>query len=74
MNREKHKELYKNFLEKLKSAREDAGLNQNQVAQAISRPQSFVSKVEMGERRLDFVELQELASLYCKQISYFEED
>lgn len=37
-------------------AREAAGLTQVQVAQRIGRAQSFVSKYELGERRLDVVE------------------
>jgi transcriptional regulator with XRE-family HTH domain len=42
--------------------RHDAGLTQVQVARKMSRPQSFGSKIESGERRVDFVELQYLAS------------
>lgn len=38
-----------------------AGLTQQDVAEALSRPQSFVAKVEVGERRLDVVEFIELA-------------
>jgi transcriptional regulator with XRE-family HTH domain len=37
-------------------ARNDAGLTQVQVAAALKRPQSFVSKYESGERNLDVVE------------------
>jgi transcriptional regulator with XRE-family HTH domain len=41
-------------------AREDAGLRQEDVARKLKRPQSFVSKVELGERRLDLVEFVEI--------------
>jgi hypothetical protein len=34
-------------------------------------PQSFVSKCESGERRVDAVELQIFAKLYGKELSYF---
>ncbi len=37
-------------------ARESAGLRQEDVARKLKRPQSYVSKVELGERRLDVVE------------------
>jgi transcriptional regulator with XRE-family HTH domain len=37
-------------------ARNDAGLTQVQVAAALKRPQSFVSKYESGERNLDVIE------------------
>ena len=41
----------------LKVARQQAGLRQGAVAQALGRPQSYVSKYECGERRLDLAEL-----------------
>jgi len=41
----------------LLKARNDANLTQLEVATRLSRPQSFVSKYENGERRLDLVEL-----------------
>jgi len=62
---------YRAFLSRLKQAREDAGLMQIQVAEKLCRPQSFVSKCESGERRVDFVELQYLAEIYQKPLSFF---
>jgi transcriptional regulator with XRE-family HTH domain len=59
-------------LKRLKQAREEAHLTQVQVAKLLSRPQSFVSKSESGERRVDFVELRHLAKIYRKPISFFE--
>ena len=47
---------YKRFRELLTAARERVGLTQMEVARRLSRPQSFVSKYETGERRLDVVE------------------
>jgi transcriptional regulator with XRE-family HTH domain len=44
----------------LRQLREDAGLNQVQVARKLGRPQSFVSRYEAGERRLDLVELRQV--------------
>lgn len=63
---------YRALLNTLKQARKAAGLTQAQVARKLSKPQSFVSKFESGERRIDFVELQYLAKLYRKPISFFE--
>ena len=40
----------------LVKARESAGLRQEDVAKRLKRPQSYVSKIELGERRLDVVE------------------
>ncbi len=63
---------YRAFLQQLKQARKEAGLTQMQVARVLNRPQSFVSKFESGERRVDFVELQYLARIYKKPLSYFQ--
>lgn len=62
---------YKAFLRQLRSAREAAGLTQVEVAAWLGRPQSFVSKCETGERRVDVVELNEFAKLYGKPLHYF---
>lgn len=40
-------------------ARRESGLTQSQVAVALRKPQSYVSKVESGERRIDLIELLE---------------
>jgi len=64
-------ERYQRLLEKLQSARHDAGLTQVAVAEAFGKPQSFVSKCESGERRIDVVELGAFASLYHKPLAYF---
>ena len=45
----------------LLEARREAGLTQVELAAKLSRPQSFVSKYERGERRLDLVEFLEVA-------------
>lgn len=47
----------------LVDAREIAGLTQIEVAERMNKPQSFVSKYERGERRLDFTEFMELAEI-----------
>ena len=47
--------------ELLVHARKESGLTQVQLAKLLSRPQSFVSKIERGERRLDVVEFFEVA-------------
>jgi transcriptional regulator with XRE-family HTH domain len=49
---------YSLFLEQLRNAREEKGLTQTEVAERLGQTQSFVSKVERGERRLDVVELR----------------
>ena len=62
---------YRLFLTRLREARLAAGLTQMQVAAKLRRPQSFVSKCESGERRVDVVELTEFARLYRKDLNFF---
>jgi len=69
--RSQHSARYKRFLKRLRAARLQAGLTQIEVAATLRRPQSFVSKCESGERRVDVIELEDLARLYQKPISYF---
>jgi transcriptional regulator with XRE-family HTH domain len=45
----------------LVAARKDAGLTQIELAKCLSRPQSYVSKIERGERRVDLIEFLEIA-------------
>lgn len=66
-----HTTAYKKFLERLRQARKDAKLTQIDVARKFKKPQSFVSKFEAGERRLDFVEVERLAKLYGKPLNFF---
>lgn len=49
--------------EHLIAARKAAGLSQEMLAQRIGRPQSFVAKVERGERTLDAVEFVAIARM-----------
>jgi len=52
---------YERFRLLLIKARKTTGLTQLQLAAKLSRPQSYVSKYERGERRLDVVEFLDLA-------------
>jgi transcriptional regulator with XRE-family HTH domain len=52
---------YQRLCAVLRELRHEAGLTQVQVAAHLEVPQSFVSKYESGERRLDVVELGHLA-------------
>ncbi|MEP1537284.1 MAG: helix-turn-helix transcriptional regulator [Paracoccaceae bacterium] len=47
----------------MKAARLEAALTQQQVADALGRPQSFVTKVEGYERRLDVIEYIEICKV-----------
>ena len=62
---------YKQFLGQLRAARQSAGLTQAEVAGRLKKPQSYVSKCETGERRVDVVELEAFAAVYKKRLDYF---
>lgn len=53
---------YQWFCEVLINARKRNGLTQVEVAAALGTPQSYVSKYESGERRLDVVEFIAVAT------------
>ena len=56
---------------KIVQARESAGFSQQQVSKILSISQSTLSKIENGDRRLDFLVLLEMAKLYNQPITYF---
>lgn len=58
MEKSIYSQEYSIFLEQLRNAREEKGLTQMEVAERLGRTQSFVSKAERGERRIDIVELR----------------
>lgn len=62
---------HKKVVEKLKQARIDAGLDQKEAAKLLGKTQSYVSKVESGQRRIDVVQLKEFAKVYKKIMSFF---
>jgi len=66
-----YQKAYKRFRVRLVQARQQAGLTQVEVAKRLGRPNSFVSKCELGERRVDVVELQQFARIYRKDMAFF---
>lgn len=62
---------YEEIIHRLKQARIDAGFSQQVVADKLGKPQSYISKIESGERRLDVAEIKKFAEVYKKGISYF---
>lgn len=70
-------DLYARLREKLIEARRDSNLTQIEVACYLGKPQSFVSKYESGERRLDVIEFIKICkalntnplSIICELIS-----
>ncbi|MFA5947839.1 MAG: helix-turn-helix transcriptional regulator [Candidatus Gracilibacteria bacterium] len=64
-------EDHKYLVEKLKKARLENGFDQKQVADLLKKTQSFISKIESGQRRVDIIQLREFSEIYKKPLSYF---
>lgn len=62
---------YRVLLQLLRETREAAGITQVDLASKLGQTQSFVSKVELGDRRLDLVQLRSiLLALNCDLPSF----
>lgn len=57
--------------ERLKEAREYVGLKQEDVAKKLGIPRSALSNVEAGARKVDAIELAQLAKLYLRPVAWF---
>jgi transcriptional regulator with XRE-family HTH domain len=64
MEKSTFSEDYILFLSLLKSVRKATGLTQKEVAERLGQTQSFVSKCERGERRIDIIEMM----AFCKAL------
>ena len=56
---------------KLKKARIDSGLKQEEIAKLMSLPISAISLIEKGTRKVDVIELTKFAQYYAKPIEWF---
>ena len=71
MPRALYKEEHQKIVERLKKARIEIGLDQVEVAEKLGRTQSYVSKIESSERRLDVAEIKKFSTIYKKDVAYF---
>jgi transcriptional regulator with XRE-family HTH domain len=62
---------YPKVLERLRSARIELGLTQEEVSAAFNRSAEFIASVEDGTRRIDPVELCRFAVVYQKPVTWF---
>ena len=67
----KYRVKYQRLTQRLRQARLEAGLTQVEAGKKLKKPQAYLSKIERGERRIDAVELDELAKIYGKPLDYF---
>ena len=71
MDKTIYTKTHKHIVDQLKKARKNAKLKQSDIAKKLRRTQSYVSKLESGQCRIDIVQLKELASIYKKSLDYF---
>ncbi len=71
MNKTIYTNEHQYIVQQLKRARIEAGLDQEEVAKLLKKTQSYISKIESGQRRIDVVQLKELAKIYKKPIDFF---
>lgn len=62
---------HKYMVSQLKKARIEAGLDQVNAAKLLKRTQSYISKIESGQRRIDVFQLKELGKVYGKKLTFF---
>jgi transcriptional regulator with XRE-family HTH domain len=63
---------YKAFTETLRELRKSAGLTQTELAEMLNKDQTYVSKYESRERRLDFIEVRAICEVLGISIVQFE--
>jgi transcriptional regulator with XRE-family HTH domain len=73
MNKTIFTKSHKYLVKQLVKARKDARLKQEDVAKKLGKTQSYISKIEAGQRRIDVVQLKEFAAVYKKKLDYFIE-
>lgn len=62
---------YRYLIRRVREARREAGMTLQHVAESLARPTSFVSKCELGERRIDPIDLKRFADLFDKPLEFF---
>jgi transcriptional regulator with XRE-family HTH domain len=71
MERSIHSGDQRHLIKLLKQVRLGAGLRQADLAKLLNKPQSFVSKYESGERRVDLLEIRQICAVVGISITEF---
>jgi len=69
-----HKNEYSVLLRRLRTLRTEAGMTQVDLSEALQRPQSYVSDVERGSRRMDLLQLRELCNACGQSLTEFVDE
>lgn len=71
MAKSQHTNQYRLLIRELRVARVRAGMTQQEVAKRLGVYNSYVSKCESGERKIDVIELARFCHLYGITLSAF---
>jgi transcriptional regulator with XRE-family HTH domain len=71
MNKTIYSKDHKLLIGQLKKARIEAGFDQGKAAELLKKTQSYISKIEAGQRRVDVIQLKEFAKIYKKPLDFF---
>lgn len=69
-----HKSEYSILLRRLRALRAAAGLTQVDLSTALQRPQSYVSDVERGSRRMDLLQLRDFCQACGQSLTEFVDE
>jgi transcriptional regulator with XRE-family HTH domain len=69
-----HKSEYSILLRRLRALRTAAGLTQVDLSTALQRPQSYVSDVERGSRRMDLLQLRDFCQACGQSLTEFVDE
>lgn len=64
-------ERHRMLVARIRQARKDAELTQEEAAEALGVSQNWISKTELGTRRVTFLDVEAFAQLYGKPLEYF---
>lgn len=64
-----HTEDYRRLCRRLRELRESAGLTQIELAERLGSSQSYVTKYETGDRRLDLIQLRSVCDALGVRLS-----
>jgi len=65
---------YKLIVARVREARQCSGITQAQAAAKLRRPQSYISRVEAGQHRIDILEMLAFARIYSQPLEFFIQD
>ena len=66
-----YRKEYDTLIQKLIDTRKECNLTQQQVGDKLGWRQDYISKLESKQRRIDIIELSDLAKIYKKDIHFF---